>query len=134
MRDKILVINTVQFGYHVGTFKYVMYLRDNFNITYLCFDNKKEKIEGKGINTFYVNYEGNFVNRGYSFLKIAYDLIKSNDYSLVFIVYFQGASLLKLLFPNKIRILHLYSCSPCVYHSPESSFACWSSSIPPLHI
>jgi hypothetical protein len=44
MKKKLLIINKIQFGYHTDTFKYCQYLKDEFDITYICFDAKEIKI------------------------------------------------------------------------------------------
>ena len=102
MRKKILLINRIQFGYHTDSYNYCKYLKDEFDITYICFDTDKKKIEESGINIFYLPYDGSVLTKGIKFIKYCRSYIKNNQVDLIFILYFQFASLIKIgLFSNK---------------------------------
>lgn len=93
-RRSLLIINKSQFGYHIDSFKYCEYLKVDFEVTYLCFDAKKEKIVLPGVNVKYISGEGTYLKRGLSFIKACKSEIEKNNYSKVFCVYFQGVSAL----------------------------------------
>ena len=38
IKSKIVIINKTQFGYHTDYYKYCEYLKDDYDITFLCFD------------------------------------------------------------------------------------------------
>lgn len=92
--SKLLIINKSQFGYHTDSLKYCEYLKDDFDVTYICFDAKKEKVVIPGVNVKYISGEGSFLQKGLSFIKACKSEIKKNNYSTVFCVYFQGISTL----------------------------------------
>lgn len=102
MRKKILFINRIQFGYHTNSYNYCRYLKDEFDITYIGFDTAKKKIEELGVNVYYVPYEGSFLTKGINFIKFCRNHIKTNQVDLIFVLYFQLSSLLRVgISPNK---------------------------------
>lgn len=109
MKKKILIINKVQFGYHIDTYKYCQYLKNYFDITYLCFDNVGELIYEDDISVNYINYKGSFIQRGLRFLVASQKLISQNNFSIIFIEYFQIVSLLKFSQPKEKFILDIRS-------------------------
>lgn len=96
MKKQLLIINKAQFGYHTDSFKYCQYLKDEFDITYICFDTGKKEIVEEGIKVIYVPRKGSFFKKGMSFIKYCRQYIKNNQPDLIFVVYFQMASLLRL--------------------------------------
>jgi len=98
---KIIIINQLQFGYEVDTYYYSKYLRNNFNVTYICWDYDKKKIKMQGVNAKYISRNGNIVARNIRFIKKVSDVIRNNNYHVHIIEYFRGCSILKLLYPSK---------------------------------
>lgn len=41
-KKKLLIINKDPFRYHVDTYKYCQYLRDRYDITYICIEPSKD--------------------------------------------------------------------------------------------
>jgi len=93
---KLLIINKVQFGYHIDSYKYCQYLKNNFDITYLCFDTGKQKVQEENINIIYIPHEKTFLNKGFNFIKICRHQIKHQNYDIVFIVHFLMSSFIKI--------------------------------------
>ncbi len=98
---KIMIINQLQFGYEVDTYYYCKYLRNNFDVTYICWDYGKEKIEMQGIKTIYISRKGNIAIRNMRFIKDVSNAIRNDDYHVHIIEYFRGCSILKFLSPSK---------------------------------
>jgi len=105
MRKKILLINKTQFGYHTNSYNYCKYLKDAFDITYISFDTDKKKMEESGVTICYVPYHGSVLTRGLNFIKYCRNYIKNNQVDLIFVLYFQLSSLLKIgLSSNKFLL------------------------------
>jgi glycosyltransferase involved in cell wall biosynthesis len=95
--NNILIVNKEQYGYHIDTYKYCTYLSDKFNITYICWDENKNRIITEGVNCIYLTREGSLFNRFSILLRSVNMKITQNKFDLVFVVYFPGCSLLKLI-------------------------------------
>lgn len=104
---KLLLINRTQFGYHIDSYKYCQYLKNNFEITYICFDTGKEKIHEETVTVIYVPYQKSFIKKGINFIKLCRDIIEKEKYDIIFIVHFLMASLIKLGFEKNDFILDI---------------------------
>lgn len=93
---KILIVNKEQYGYHIDTYKYCVYLLGRFDVTYICWDEGKSRIATEGVNCIYLKKKGSLFNRFFILTKSVNREIKFNNYNIIFIVYFKGCSLLKL--------------------------------------
>jgi glycosyltransferase involved in cell wall biosynthesis len=98
----ILIVNKEQYGYHIDTYKYCSYLSEEFNVTYLCWDDGKRRIISSGVNCIYLERKGNILNRFLILVRSVNKEIKTNKYDLIFIIYFFGCSILKLLNFNSV--------------------------------
>lgn len=106
MPKKILIINKAQFGYHTDYYKYCEYLRDEYNVTYLCFDSGHEKLVMEDVKVKYVSNKGSRTVRGVRF--ILQTLVNLFSFKgIVFIHYFEKCELLKRLFPKKKMVLDI---------------------------
>lgn len=106
MKKKLLFVNQSQFGYHIDYIQYCKYLKEDFEITYLCWDYNRKRIDEPGIKIKYVSRNGNIVTRNVKFILSILECLKQQNYDLVFIHYFRGSSIIPLL--NKIQQpLHL---------------------------
>jgi len=94
---KILIINKTQFGYHTITHNYCKYLKDEYDISYICFDQNKNRIIEEGIKVIYFpnKYMSSRIGvmKFISFLK---NYIKSNQIDLTFVKYFHLSPLLRV--------------------------------------
>lgn len=110
MRSNILIIHKTQFGYHTGNYKQCEYLKNDFNITYLCFNSGRKVISLEGVRVKYVSNRGNRVWRGIRFLLIAMKNI-INFKGVIFVLYFERCEVLKSFFPKKKMILDIRTLS-----------------------
>jgi glycosyltransferase involved in cell wall biosynthesis len=99
--QKLLIATKEQFGYHIDSYKYAYYLQNKIQISYICLDQGAIKIDPKNVNTIYVSKKGSKVIRYLRFLKTINREIRIEDYDVVFIVYFFGCSILRILNPTK---------------------------------
>ena len=107
MNKSLVYISTIQFGYHIDAHKHCQYLKEDFKITYICFDYGYPKIKETGIEIIYVPWNGSYVSKGINFIKTCLKIIKSEKIDFIFAVYFPLVSLFKLLSPNKNVILDI---------------------------
>ena len=114
IKKKLLIIDKEQFGYHIDSYQYCQYLKNDYDITYICFDTKQETVEANGINVIYITHERSFFHKGINFFKTIRQYIGRNKYDVIFIVYFQSASLLKLMFPSKNFVINV--CTGAVWY------------------
>lgn len=98
MKRKLLVVMQEQYGYHTDTYKYCVYLKDAFDVTYYGWEKSGlQKIHTKGVTVRYISRKGNKVKRYFRFLREMHQEIRKNKYDLVFFVYFPGSSIIRLL-------------------------------------
>lgn len=106
MKDKLLIINQAQFGYHIDTYCYCKYLRDSFDITYICWDYTYSKIELDNISIHYISRMGNIAVRNIRFILYVLRELKK-DYSFHIIKYFRGCSILRILNPSRLFLFDI---------------------------
>ena len=112
-KKNILFVNQSQFGYHIDYIQYCKYLKEEFEITYICWDYNRKKIEESGIKVHYVLRNGNIINRNTRFIKSVLSLLNQQKFSLVFIHFFRGASILPFLNLQR-QNMHLDIRTGCV--------------------
>lgn len=110
-RRRILIVNKAQFGYHVDTYKYCEYLRQFYAITYLCWDYGHARIPCEDADVKYISRQGSKAARYYRFLKTVNQEIGAKPYDLIFMVYFHGASLIRILNWKRIFNVDIRTCS-----------------------
>lgn len=107
-RQSLLIINRQQFGYHIDTFYYCRYLREDYDIKYVCWDYAKPKVELSGVAVAYVSRKGSIAARNFRFVASA--LRELRDFSGIAILkYFPGCSLVPLLRRNVRVVLDIRS-------------------------
>jgi glycosyltransferase involved in cell wall biosynthesis len=103
----LIIVNPIQFGYNNATYYYCKYLKDDFEIVYICWDHGLPKIEMDNVKVVYVSRSGNMITRTARFLHAAMTNIKDRQ-SIVFIKYFKIVSLtLRLLRPKNTFVLDI---------------------------
>jgi len=108
---KIIIINQIPFGHHSDTYYYCNYLKDDYDIVYICWDHGLPKIEMNGVRIVYASRKGNILVRSVRFLRQALGQIEDKK-AVVFIRYFKGVSLaLRLLRPTHRFVLDIRSGS-----------------------
>ena len=107
LQKKLLIIAQAQFGYHTPNYTYVKYLKEDFEITYICWDFNKKKIYVDGVNVIYVKRNGNFITRSMNFLKTILRISNQKN-TVIFITYFKFIStILKVLERNNPIVLDI---------------------------
>lgn len=101
-----LILCTSQFGYHLDTYYYCKYGREVLDITYVGFAGTREAVEMGGIRVKNVAYHGGKVRR---FIRWWWAALRESrkDYDVVFVKYFPGCSLIRLLMPRKTFVLDI---------------------------
>lgn len=97
MKKKILFINQSQFGYHIDYLQYCKYLKEDFEIDYLCWDYNKNRLEEADIKVLYISRTGNVIKRNVRYIRFITKYLKQHYFDLVFIHYFRGSSIIPLL-------------------------------------
>lgn len=98
MNNKLIILNTPQFGTLIDSLKWCEYLSDKYDITFICFDNQLKHMDIKGVNYKYVYRFENSVLRGIWY--IMYSLFYCLFHNVpVFIVYFEHCDLFPRLLP-----------------------------------
>ena len=96
-RKKLLIIQRKQFGYLTDTFKIAHNLKEEFDISVICFSGNQPIADSDGLNAIYVNHSGNFLLRGIRLITSSISSVKSIKPDYVFIVYFAFCSFIPLL-------------------------------------
>jgi hypothetical protein len=99
-RKKILICCQSQFGYHIDTYYYSKYLKNEFQVTYVCWDYNKEKHKIDGVDVHYVSRSGNIFLRNIRYLNFLLCLIRKENFDFTFIKYFKFCFILSLLSGN----------------------------------
>ncbi len=93
---KLLFINPGHIKSITDVYSYCLYLKDQYDITYIGFQENQYENEFTDINLVYLKgYGNNFINK-YLFFKTILKYNKLNKYDFIFINYFKGVSLLRL--------------------------------------
>lgn len=109
VKKKLLFVYQGQFGYSTDSYKYCQYLKEEFDITYICFDENKEKISEDGVKVFYILDASLGLQGDINFIRHCRQYINRNKFDLIFIGYFRLAPLLKIFFPFNKLILDIRS-------------------------
>jgi len=97
MKNRLLVVDRTQYGYQTGSYKYVQYLKDKYDITYICFDQNKSHYEEEGVEIIYISRSSSFWKRIYTFISHVLDIIKRDSHDIILIRYFFLSSLIPFL-------------------------------------
>lgn len=97
---KLIYVNQTQFGYHTVSFSYCNLLSLEYKIIYICFDEKKTKIESNNIEVKYLHKSKYKIIR---YINIVVNTIKiyKKEKSPIFLKYFRGCFLIPLLISSK---------------------------------
>lgn len=104
---RLIIINKAQFGYHTDTLKYCEYLNKEYSIQYICFDANKPKVTVEGCNIFYIKHKGTKLYKFFTFLYYTAKQAYKHREAYIFINYFPGCVLYKILLPKKRLILDI---------------------------
>lgn len=109
MKKSLLIICQSQFGYHIDTYYYCKFLKNDFNITYLCWDYGFERIEMDEIDIKFVTRHGTRPERLLRYIGTALSEVSNQNYDIHFIKYFPACATLKILNNNKKFVLDIRS-------------------------
>jgi hypothetical protein len=99
---KLLIINPDQFGHRAGYYYYCKYLKSDFIIEYICFDENLPKISLQDINITYLKKgKFKFFNR-IKFFSFCLNII--NNFDVVIINYNRGCSVFSIFKKKKILL------------------------------
>ncbi len=101
MADKkqLVLIGGQQFGYRYDTDRFCEYLADEFDITYICFDEGKPKVENGLTHVVYLSIVNKFI-RWFRFINSVIREARKNKNSVVYLSYFLGCSLICIFLPT----------------------------------
>jgi glycosyltransferase involved in cell wall biosynthesis len=89
-----------QFGYHIDTWYHCKYLSSSDVVSTICFDYGKEKRSLQNVTTHYVSRSGSSFSRMFRFILEVFNIVKKGNFDIVFIKYFSGCSILRILCPR----------------------------------
>ncbi len=104
---KILIVTPKQFGYHIDYWKYATYLSEKYEVNFICWDYKLEKINEENIKVVYIQRNKNIIYRNINFIKEIIKVCKNNDFRIIFMNYFKGCSLIRIFLFNKKFRFHI---------------------------
>lgn len=109
-KPKLLIIDKAQYGYLIDSYKWCEYLKDNFDITYLCYEYGLKKLSTDGIKIHYIP-SGN--NKIWRFIRwnIASLWHVARNNGLTIAIYQKGCTILKRVFPFKKIIMDVRTLS-----------------------
>jgi glycosyltransferase involved in cell wall biosynthesis len=87
-KPSLVILNSEQFGYNPATYYYCKYLRDRYDITYICWDHGLQKLEMNGVKLVYVSRQGSAA-RIFRIIRTVADHTRSPE-SIIFLKYFKG--------------------------------------------
>lgn len=102
--EKVLIISKTQFGYLTDVYKWCQYLRNNYDVSLICFDTKKERLTMDNVNIKYVNYCQNKTLRGIWFIiKCIVEILFNRGKTII--VYFDRCEVIqRVLFWKRIHM------------------------------
>ncbi len=99
-KRNLLIVDQRQFGSHLGTYHFSIYLNQKYNITVICWDYLLTKQDTNNFNVVYVSRSGNLIRRNIRFIYSVLNWLKINECDICFIKYFRGCSILKIFHPR----------------------------------
>jgi hypothetical protein len=105
MKKKLLFVSPEQFGYLSDHYYYCKYLKNNFEIDFICFDKEQPKINEEGVNIIYLNFNQNKLQRLLYFIFYAIRITRKNIYDILLTDYFKMVFIIGLLGKAKLKIL-----------------------------
>ncbi|PKQ66950.1 hypothetical protein BZG01_09110 [Labilibaculum manganireducens] len=106
-KKKLLLISPSQFGYLTDYYFYCRYLKDEYVITFLCFDEGLKKISISGVTVKYLPVDGNRILRYIRWLKFIFGEFRQQHYDIIFLYSFKFCSLLKIFSGRRLLVLDI---------------------------
>lgn len=111
MTRRVLIVNANQFGYHTDYYYFAYYLRGGYDVHYICYDRKRERVDLDGINIVYLSFPRFRIFRSIYFLTKTLQYIRSARIDLVFTNYFCMVGFIGVLAGRRRKILDIRSGS-----------------------
>lgn len=109
-RKKVFILDKHQFGDLTDTYKWCYYLRNEYDVTLLCFDLGLRKTVVEGVKVKYVSYKGTLTVRGIRYIMYClWNLLFFRG--VILVVYFEHCDWLKQLLFWKKMILDIRTLS-----------------------
>ena len=109
-KKDILILLTVQFGYHTDTYMYCKYLdKTKFNVSYICFDMGYPRICLSDIDVIYISMSKNKLLRYLTFMRRLIREIHIKKFLLIFHVHTKFTLLIRLVTLFKPVVLDVRS-------------------------
>lgn len=109
-RQRLLIINKHQLGTLTDVYKWCYYLREDYDVTLLCFDIGIPKVNIEGVHIEYVDYHGSLKARGIRYiLRVLWHILWFKG--KIIVVYFEHCDIFKLIFPFRKMILDIRTLS-----------------------
>lgn len=110
MKKKLIIINKWSFGYHTDSYKWCEYLKDCYDITFICFDSEPKRMSMPGVEVKYVKYSGSRRTRGFRY--VAYCIwYMLWHHAPTIISHFDHCEILRRLFPFRKLLLDIRTLS-----------------------
>jgi len=113
VKPNLVIINSEQFGHHIDTYYYCRYLRDDFNLTYICWDQGLPKVAPANVDVIYVPRNGGVrrVTRFLSAVNQALNALGSQAPTVIFNNYMKVmSSILKIQHWRYKFVLDIRTC------------------------
>ncbi|MCC6395842.1 MAG: glycosyltransferase family 4 protein [Bacteroidetes bacterium] len=91
----LLIVDAHQFGYHTDTYAYCRWLKDDLDLTVVCWDYGNKRIALDGISVVYVPRSGGPVRRLLRYIRSVIAIGHARNFDVWFIVRFSGCSVLR---------------------------------------
>lgn len=136
IKPRLLFVYPNQFGYHTDSYKYCEYLKDSFNITYVCFDQGFDKLAFSNVRVLYLPYNTGRVLRLAHFYGFLIQLTRKENFAIIFTIQFKFSFILGLLAKSKAKILDFRSgdLNPDNQRRKTNNFLIWFDSLFFRHI
>jgi len=113
MKDKVklLFVNPHQFGHTAGYYYYSKYLRSEFDVTYLGFDEGLKKLSLSGISVIYIHQRKNKFLRVFSFLYEAIRETYKSEYNILYVFSFYFSFIIGMFSRGTKKIIDIRTYS-----------------------
>lgn len=106
MKKKILIVSTNQFGYLSDYYYWCKYLRNDYDIQYLCFDRKLDKLVLENVDVVYVKIDNRKIKSHFELCKTAISICKNSSFNYVIIGQFFLFSFILPLLTRKCNLFY----------------------------
>lgn len=108
-KKRILFSTTSQFGYHTDTYMYCYFLdKSNYEIEYIGYDEGFPRLTIESVKVMYIPFSENILKRYYNYVKALNNVMKRNNYDVVFQIDSQFVTLIvRLINLNQKMVLDI---------------------------